>query len=115
MGDWARNWLARHQHPANRRLHAIGIPLLAIALVLAFVQLIQWRWGLWWRPVGLIALSYLLQWWGHRMEGNDLGEVVLVKKLLGKPYVAVAPRYRRCARCRQGRSQAPSQRSSPAL
>lgn len=92
MAGWVRNWLERHQHPANRTLHAVGIPLLAAALVLALVQLLQWRWDLWWRPVGLIALSYLLQWWGHRTEGNDLGEVILLKRLLRRPYVAVASR-----------------------
>ena len=92
MIAWTRNWLERHQHPACRLLHAIGIPLLVAALVLALVQLIQWRWDLWWRPVVLLIVSYLLQWWGHRIEGNDLGEVVLIKKLLGRPYVAVAPR-----------------------
>jgi hypothetical protein len=92
MADWVGNWLQRHQRPANRALHAVGIPLLAAALILALVQLLRWRWDLWWRPAGLIAMSYLLQWWGHRLEGNDLGEAILVKKLLGRPYVAVAPR-----------------------
>jgi len=91
MAGWIGNWLERHRRPANRGLHAVGIPLLAAGLILALVQLIQWRWDLWWRPVGLIALSYLLQWWGHRVEGNDLGEMVLLKRLLGRPYVAVAP------------------------
>ena len=94
MADWTHDWLQRHRHPACRALHAVGIPLLVAALALAAVQLWQWRWDLWWRPAGLIVVSYLLQWWGHRIEGNDLGEVVLVKKLLGRPFVAVAPRYR---------------------
>jgi len=94
MRAWADNWLERHQHPASRALHAVGIPLLAAGLVLAAVQLALWRWDLWWRPVVLIAVSYALQWWGHRIEGNDMGEVVLIKKLLGRPYVAVSPRYR---------------------
>ena len=92
MIAWTRNWLERHQHPTCRLLHGIGVPLLIAALLLALVQLIQWRWDLWWRPVVLLVVSYLLQWWGHRIEGNDLGEVVLIKKLLGRPYVAVAPR-----------------------
>jgi hypothetical protein len=87
------NWLERHQHPASRWLHAVGIPLLIAAVGLAVWQLAQWRWDLWWRPVGLVVLSYLLQWNGHRIEGNDMGEVVLIKKMLGRPYVAVAPRY----------------------
>ena len=94
MAGWIRNWLERHRHPACRALHAVGIPMLIAALVLAAVQLWQWRWDLWWRPVGLIVVSYLLQWWGHRIEGNDLGEVILIKKLLGRHYVGVASRGR---------------------
>ncbi len=93
MKPWLNNWLERHQHPASRVLHAVGIPLLAAGLILGLVQLCQWRWDLWWRPTGLIIVSYLLQWLGHRVEGNDLGEVVLLKKLLGRPYVAVSPRF----------------------
>ncbi len=89
------NWLERHRHPASRWLHAVGIPMLVAALVLAVGQLVQWRWDLWWRPVGLLVLSYVLQWIGHRIEGNDMGEVVLIKKMLGRPYVAVSPRYAR--------------------
>lgn len=87
------NWIVRHQHPASRALHALGIPLLLIGLALGGWQLWAWRWDLWWRPVGLIAVSYVLQWIGHRIEGNDMGEVVLVKRILGLPYVAVSPRY----------------------
>jgi hypothetical protein len=89
---WFANWLARHQDLTSRLLHYIGIPLTIAAVVVAGVQLYQWRWDLWWRPTLLLVVGYALQWLGHRIEGNDMGEVILVKKLLGKPYVAVAPR-----------------------
>lgn len=100
---WLANWLERHQHPVSFWLHVPGIPLTVIAVVLALVQLIKAQsdpayWGLWWRPAGLFVLGYLLQYIGHVIEGNDMGEVVLIKKLLGRPYTAVAPRYRRNAR-----------------
>lgn len=90
---WLRNWLARHQDPLSRGLHYVGIPLTVAALVVAGVQLWQGRWDLWWRPVVLLAAGYVLQYVGHRVEGNDMGEVILVKKLLGRPYCAIAPRY----------------------
>jgi uncharacterized membrane protein YGL010W len=93
MPKWLSNWLLRHQHPASLVLHAVGIPLTIAAVVLAIVQLAEWRWDLWWRPAALFLLGYLLQWIGHRIEGNDMGELILVKKLLGRPYVAVSPRY----------------------
>jgi hypothetical protein len=88
---WLQNWIERHQHPVSRWLHYVGIPLTILALVVAGVQLAQWRWDLWWRPAVLLAVGYVLQYVGHVIEGNDMGEVILVKKLLGKPYVAVAP------------------------
>ena len=72
--------------------------MLPLAGVLAVLQLQDGLWGLWWRPVGLVALSYALQWVGHRIEGNDMGEVVLIKRMMGRPYVAVSPRYRRSQR-----------------
>jgi hypothetical protein len=99
---WLENWLERHQSPLSFWLHVAGIPLAVAGLLLGLVQLFlalgdpSW-WGLWWRPVGLIALGYLLQIIGHWHEGNDVGEFILVKRLLGRPYVAVSPRYRRPA------------------
>lgn len=71
----------------------IGIPLTIAAIPLALVQLSDSRWDLWWRPVLLLIGGYFLQWIGHKIEGNDMGEVILLKKLLGRPYVAVSPRY----------------------
>ena len=73
----------------------MGIPLLVWGLFLGGGQLADGRWDLWWRPVVLIAVSYVLQWLGHRIEGNDMGEVIVIKKLLGRPYVAVSRRYLR--------------------
>lgn len=93
MPGWLANWLERHQHPVSRGLHAVGIPLTIAAVVVASVQLAGWRWDLWYRPVVLLVVGYLLQWIGHVIEGNDMGEVIVIKKLLGRPYVAVAPRY----------------------
>jgi hypothetical protein len=90
---WLSNWLARHQHPVSLWLHIFGIPLTIAAVALALVQLADDRWDLWWRPVVLLVVGYMLQWMGHRIEGNDMGEIILVKKLLGRPYIAISPRY----------------------
>ena len=91
--SWLQNWLERHQSRVSFALHTVGIPATIAALLLAGYQLYLWRWDLWWRPTALLAAGYLLQWIGHLWEGNDMGEVILVKKWLGRPYVAVAPRY----------------------
>jgi len=34
-----------------------------------------------------------LQYIGHLAEGNDLGEWAAIKRLLGLPYVGIAPRW----------------------
>ena len=67
--------------------------MLPVAGYLVIVQLQDAAWSLWWRPVGLVVLSYALQWVGHRVEGNDMGEWAGIKRLLGLPCAAVAPRW----------------------
>ena len=93
MPAWYRSWRERHQHPVSFFLHLIAIPLLPWAAVLIVWQLSQGQWGLWYRPVALLGISYLMQWIGHRIEGNDMGEVILIKRGLKRPFVAVSPRY----------------------
>ena len=84
-----RNWLERHQHPFNRGIHFLGIPLAVAGVVLVFtLPWSEWYWG-----VAAFVGGYLLQWIGHRVEGNDLGEWAGIKRLLGLPYVAVSPRW----------------------
>ena len=84
-GRARRNWLERHQHPVSFWIHLVGIPLAVAGVVLLFLE--PWFWG-----VGAIVVGYFLQWIGHRVEGNDVGEFIPIKKLLGLPYIAVVPR-----------------------
>jgi len=83
------NWFRRHQNRCSLILHAGGIPLtlLAIpALILAIACDQNWLYGL---AATVLIVGYALQFIGHAVEGNDAGEVILIKKLLGRPYVAV--------------------------
>ncbi len=80
-----QGWRLRHQLPFNFWIHLIGIPLAVASVVLCFYD---WRWGL-----SAIVVGYLLQWVGHLAEGNDVGEWAAVKRLLGLPYVGIAPRW----------------------
>jgi hypothetical protein len=80
------NWRERHQHPFNFAIHLIGIPMTVIGVLSLFF--VHWYWG-----VGLFVLGYVLQYIGHQVEGNDLGEWAGIKRLLGLPYVAIAPRH----------------------
>lgn len=78
------SWRVRHQHPVNFLLHGIGIPLTLVALPCLLMG--------WWWTAGLLLLGgYVLQFLGHALEGNDPGEVILVKRTLGLRYIAVAP------------------------
>lgn len=92
---WLRNWLERHQDPRSFWLHMVGIPMTIWAVTLAGVQLSYGRWDVWWRPAGLFLLGYALQWFGHRLEGNTMGELILIRKLRGRPYTAVSPRFQK--------------------
>jgi hypothetical protein len=85
----ARNWRLRHQHPFNFFIHLIGIPLAVAGLVLLFNS-DWWIWG----SAGLV-LGYFLQYLGHRVEGNDLGEWAAIKRICGLPYVSISPRYQK--------------------
>lgn len=84
-GRARRNWLERHQLPFNFWVHMVGIPLALTGVVL--LVLTDWYWGL-----SALVAGYFLQWIGHRAEGNDVGELIPLKRLLGLPVVAVAPR-----------------------
>jgi uncharacterized membrane protein YGL010W len=52
-----------HHHPANKALHAIGIPVIFAGLIL--LVLTMWRWGL-----ALFVAGWVLLFVGHRIEGN---------------------------------------------
>jgi hypothetical protein len=82
-----RNWLERHQDPFNFWIHLVGIPLAVAGVVLWFIPG-WWLWG-----IIAFALGYALQYVGHRVEGNDVGEWAAIKRLLGMPYVSIAPRF----------------------
>jgi hypothetical protein len=62
-----------------------GIPLAVAGVVFFFF--VAWYWAL-----TALVLGYVFQYWGHRVEGNDVGEWAAIKRLLGLPYVSVAPR-----------------------
>src|SRR5262245_37169478 len=80
-------WLLRHRHPFNLAVHLVGIPLAVVGVALLFGPA-PWYWG-----AGAFVAGYALQYVGHLVEGNDVGEWAAVKRLLGLPYVGVSPRW----------------------
>jgi uncharacterized membrane protein YGL010W len=85
-----QHWRSRHQLPSNFLIHLVGIPLALAGVVLLFIPGVSWYWG-----VAAIVLGYLLQFLGHQAEGNDVGEWAALKRLAGRPYVAVSPRWQK--------------------
>jgi hypothetical protein len=81
-----QGWRLRHQLRFNFAIHLIGIPLAVSGIFLLFF--LPWYWG-----TGAIVVGYVLQYIGHLAEGNDLGEWAAIKRLLGLPYVGIAPRW----------------------
>ena len=79
------NYAARHTHPANVALHAVGLPVTFAAPVWLLIEGEPA-----WAGAAFVG-GYALQFLGHFIEGNDAGEVVLLKRLLGRPYTEFAP------------------------
>ena len=82
-----QNWRERHQHPVNFWIHVVGIPLAVGGLAL----LLLLPWSEWYWAAAAFVGGYVLQWIGHRVEGNDMGEWAGIKRLAGLPYVGIAP------------------------
>ena len=84
---FARNYIARHRNRANQLLHLIGVPMTFVVSIILLT-----RDQPMWAGAAFVG-GYVLQFIGHAIEGNDAGELILVKKMLGKPYREFAPGY----------------------
>ena len=64
--QWIAEYSRSHQHPLNRVLHTLGIPLIVASLLL-FVAAIfvtnLWPWAL-----GLFVAGWIFQFVGHAIE-----------------------------------------------
>ncbi len=66
--DWIEEYSQGHQHPMNKLTHKIGIPMIALSLLLVIPSLFVER--LWMIPLGLFVLGWILQFVGHYFEGK---------------------------------------------
>ena len=73
---FVRDYASRHQHPWSRGLHVVGVPL---APFLFLYLLIQGRFP---AAGAAFVAGYSLQWLGHHLEGNEVGELTLIKWLI---------------------------------
>jgi Protein of unknown function (DUF962) len=76
--NFVRNYISRHANPLNGVLHVFGVPL---APFFCFYLLVRGRF----RAAALAFVAgYALQWAGHSIQGNEVGEWTLVKDTVRK-------------------------------
>ena len=86
-----QGWLARHRGPVNFGLHMLGIPPTIIGVLLMPIYVVLMSVSLFVFALILFLGGYLVQFIGHALEGTDPGEIILIKRKLGLPYVDIAP------------------------
>ena len=80
------NYLPRHRNRLNQALHLIGVPLTFIGTPVCLATEMAGYWA-----VACFVGGYVLQFAGHAVEGNDAGEAVFVKRMLGMSYREYGP------------------------
>jgi hypothetical protein len=71
------DYIQRHAHPVNAVLHIFGVPM-------AFYGLFKLVTGDFALGGGLLFGGYLFQYLGHKAQGNEVGEVTLIKSIYRK-------------------------------
>lgn len=88
MRRFWKNYRERHLHPGNQLCHLLGLPVTFILPIHYFV----WSYPPQWALIAFVV-GYVLQFIGHAIEGNDAGELILIKRCLGRRYVEFGPRH----------------------
>ena len=64
--EWIREYAQSHQHPANRFCHTIGIPMIAVSLLVLAASLLAPP--LWKLAAALFVVGLIFQFVGHAYE-----------------------------------------------
>lgn len=66
--EWIEEYSKSHEHPINKLTHKIGIPMIAVSILLAplafFIN------GFWKIPLALFVIGWIFQFVGHYFEGK---------------------------------------------
>ena len=68
MDEWVAQYAQSHQHPFNRFCHTLGIPLIAISIIVLLVAMVVP--GLWRIGLALFVVGWIFQFVGHFVEGK---------------------------------------------
>ena len=90
MRRFWKNYRERHLHPGNQLFHLVGLPVTFILPIHFLVWHKQYDAS--WALIAFVV-GYVLQFIGHAIEGNDAGELILLKRWSGRPYVEFGPRH----------------------
>ncbi len=71
------DYIGRHKHPVNAVLHIVGVPAAFYGIFLLLTGHLA-------MGLTLTVAGYFLQYLGHKAQGNEVGEVTLIKHLLKK-------------------------------
>ena len=63
--DWISEYAEAHRHPMNRFCHSIGIPMIALSIVLLPLAFVRAYWAV---PVMLFVVGWVFQFIGHAYE-----------------------------------------------
>lgn len=66
--EWIEEYAEGHQHPINLLTHRIGIPMIAVAILL--VPVCFFVGGFWRIALALFVIGWVLQFVGHYFEGK---------------------------------------------
>ncbi|HEX3695279.1 MAG TPA: DUF962 domain-containing protein [Polyangia bacterium] len=64
--DWIAEYAQAHTHPANRFCHTIGIPMIALSVVVFVAGIAEPK--LWLVAAALFGVGWILQFVGHFYE-----------------------------------------------
>lgn len=74
--EWISEYSRSHQNPVNRACHTLGIPMIALSIILIIVALV-WRlvspsaWHVLWPiALALFVVGWIFQFVGHAVEGK---------------------------------------------
>jgi len=68
MDEWVAQYATSHQNPINRFCHTLGIPMIAVSIIVLLAAIGVP--GLWKIGLGLFLVGWILQFLGHYFEGK---------------------------------------------
>ena len=75
--DFLIDYFDRHKHPVNAVLHIFGVPMVFYSVFVMFTGNLQ-------LGAILFFVGYLFQYLGHKAQGNEVGEIILIKNIYRK-------------------------------